>query len=373
MENRTQILETRIHNFNAGPAVLPLPVLERVQSELVTLPGAGMSVMEMSHRSARFEEINEVAANAIKALLGLGDEYSVLFLQGGASLQFAMAPMNLLGENATADYLLSGDWGKKALAEAQKVASACGGAVRVAASTQSDGFARVPRPDEIELDPNATYVHFTTNETIGGVQWKHEPETNGVPLVADASSDILSRPIAVEKYGLIYAGAQKNLGPSGVTVVIVKNALLQSDASALPTMLNYQTHIKSKSLYNTPNTFGIYVIGLVCEWIESFGGLAAMQKHNTEKAARVYEVIDAGDFYRGHAEPGSRSDMNVTWRMASEELEKQFAKEAEAAGLVGLKGHRSVGGLRASLYNALPLESVDVLVEFMKEFERRNG
>jgi phosphoserine aminotransferase len=343
-------------------------VLERVRDELVTLPGAGMSVLEMSHRSSRFEEINEKTSNAIKSLLGLSDEYSVLFLQGGASLQFTMVPLNLLSAGARADYLLTGDWGNKAFAEARKVGSA-----RVAASTQDGGFTRVPNADEIEFDADADYVHFTTNETIGGVQWPHEPQTNGVPLVADASSDILSRPINAEKYGLIYAGAQKNLGPSGVTVVIVKEALLRSDTSALPTMLNYRTHLKNRSLYNTPNTFGIYMIGLVCEWIASLGGLETMQKRNAEKAALVYGVIDGSGFYRGHAEITSRSAMNVTWRLGSEELEQKFVAQAEAAGLIGLKGHRSVGGLRASLYNALPLESVKQLVGFMEEFERRNG
>jgi phosphoserine aminotransferase len=375
MPNTT--FQQRVHNFNAGPAALPLAVLERVQAELTNLNGAGMSVIEMSHRAPAFEAINDHASAAIKKLLGVGDEYSVLFLQGGASLQFFMGPLNLLQKNSSADYILSGDWGRKALKEARIAAGQNGANVRVAASTQEANFARVPRPEELELDAKARYVHITTNETIGGVQWKVEPETNGVLLVADSSSDILSRPIATEKYGLIYAGAQKNLGPAGVTVVIVKRGWLGPDksvgASTLPAMLNYHTHLENKSLYNTPNTFGIYMIGLVCEWIESLGGLDGMQTRNREKAARVYEVIGSSEFFRGHASRESRSDMNVTWRLPNEELEKKFAKEAEAHGMIGLKGHRSVGGLRASLYNAVPPESVDALVSFMREFERTNG
>ena len=361
--------QNRIHNFNAGPAALPLPVLERVQSELLCLPGAGMSVMELSHRSSNFEAINDAAENGIKKLLGLGDEFSVLFLQGGASQQFTMIPLNLLSEaGSSADYILTGDWGKKSLAEAKKE-----GTVRVAATTQEGGFARVPAAEELELDANARYVHVTTNETIGGVQWQAEPETGDVLLVADASSDILSRPIQADKYGLIYAGAQKNVGPSGVTVVAVRRDWLGQAPDTLPTMLNYQTHLKNKSLYNTPNTFGIYMIKLVCEWLEGLGGLSAMEKINTEKAALIYDVIDSSDFFTGHAEADSRSKMNITWRLPGEELEKRFAAEAEANGMTGLKGHRSVGGLRASIYNAVPRESVAALAEFMREFERKNG
>ena len=365
--------EKRIHNFNAGPAALPLPVLERVQEELIALPEAGMSVMEMSHRSSQFEAINDAAANGIKKLLGLNDEFSVLFLQGGASLQFWMAPLNLLSEGQSADYLLSGDWGVKALAEAQRAAKHCGAQINVAATTESESFARVPTQSQLQLDPNAAFVHITTNETIGGVQWQSEPDTKGVLLVADSSSDILSRPIDVSRYGLTYAGAQKNVGPSGVTVVIVRNDFLPDAKRDLPTMLDYQTHLKNKSLYNTPNTFGIYMIGLVCEWIESLGGLEGMQKRNEEKAAAIYDVIDGSDFFRGHAQRESRSRMNITWRLPDEELEKRFAKEAESAGMTGLKGHRSVGGLRASIYNAVPLESVRALTDFMREFERKNG
>lgn len=336
-----------------------------------------MSVMEMSHRSAQFEAINDGASSGIKKLLGLGDEYSVLFLQGGASLQFFMAPLNLLsnGPNSkrSADYLLSGDWGVKALAEARRAASTLDAQINVAASTENEGFARVPTQSELQLDPNASFVHITTNETIGGVQWQSEPDTSGVLLVADSSSDILSRPIDATKYGLIYAGAQKNVGPSGVTVVIIRNDFLPDAKSNLPTMLDCKTHLKNKSLYNTPNTFGIYMIGLVCEWIESLGGLAGMQTRNEEKAAQIYEVIDNSEFFHGHAQRESRSRMNVTWRLPNEELEKRFAKEAESAGMTGLKGHRSVGGLRASIYNAVPPESVQALTSFMREFERSNG
>jgi phosphoserine aminotransferase len=363
----------RVHNFNAGPAALPLPVLERAQSELLCLPGAGMSVMELSHRSQAFEKINRRAQNGIQRLLGLGEEYSVLFLQGGASLQFFMAPLNLLGENASADYLLSGDWGKKAFAESQKAAAQKNAQTRVAATTKDENFARVPAPDEMQLDANAKFVHFTSNETIGGVQWQSEPDTAGVPLVADASSDILSRPIDVQRYGLIYAGAQKNVGPSGVTIVIVRRDLLPDNGSTLPAMLDYQIHIKNNSLYNTPNTFGIYMIALVCDWLEELGGLQAMQEINREKSALLYDVIDGSAFYRGHAEKNSRSQMNITWRLPNEGLENRFVGQAAANEMIGLKGHRSVGGLRASLYNAVPRDSVAVLADFMREFERLNG
>lgn len=357
----------RIHNFNAGPAALPLPVLEIVRDELLELPGQGLSVMEMSHRSKRFGEILQGAENGIRRLLQLPDDYSILFLGGGASLQFSMAPMNLLQNGARGDYLVNGTWGVKALQEAQKE-----GAAREAASTKSASFRRVPTPGEINLDARAKYVHFTSNETIEGVQWPREPETGGVPLVCDASSDILSRPIAIEKYGLIYGGAQKNIGPSGVTVVIVKNEWV-APIPKLATMLSYATHAKEHSLYNTPSTFGIYMIGLVCDWIEGLGGLAGMEARALEKSKMLYDAIDATDFYSGFAEVGSRSQMNVTFRLPSEALEDKFAKESEIAGMIGLKGHRSVGGLRASIYNAVEAESVAYLTDFMREFEQKNG
>jgi phosphoserine aminotransferase len=358
----------RIHNFSAGPAVLPLPVLEEAQRDMLSLPGVGMSVMEISHRSKAFDEIFGRANAGLRELLGIPDNYHVLFLQGGASLQFSMIPMNFLPADGSADYVVTGSWGKKALKEAKRA-----GSVNVAATMADGGFTRVPGQDEIKLDPQAAYVHLTTNETIEGVEWKQEPEVGEVPLFADASSDILSHPIPVDKYGLIYAGAQKNMGPSGVTLVIMRDDLLRRIPDGLHTMLDYRTHVENKSLYNTPNTWGIYIISLVCKWLLEKGGLEAMHRENEAKARRIYDAIDAGDFYRGHADPDSRSIMNVTFRLPSEELEKKFASEATAQGLDGLKGHRSVGGIRASIYNAFPLAGVEALVAFMKEFENRNG
>lgn len=363
---------SRVFNFSAGPGALPMPVLERVQRELLDC-GAGASIMEISHRSIKFEQVLTHAEQGIKSLLGLSDDWHVMFLQGGATLQFGMAPMNLLHNNGHADYLLSGTWGKKALREAKLY-----GEIRVAASTESDvpdkaSFTRVPEPAEMKLSPQARYVHITTNETIQGVQWPREPETKGVPIVADASSDILSRAIDASRYGLIYAGTQKNIGPAGVTLVLARHDFLHDLPSDVPTMLSYATHIKNRSLYNTPNTFGIYVVGLVCDWIMEQGGVAAMSARAGERAKLLYEVIDHSEFYRGHAERASRSQMNVTWRLPSEELEKQFASEATAQNMVELKGHRDVGGLRASLYNAMPLEGAQTLAQFMRDFERRNG
>jgi phosphoserine aminotransferase len=358
----------RIFNFSAGPAVLPLPVLEEAQRELVSLPGVGMSVMEISHRSKTFDEIIGRAERGVRELMGLPDNYHVLFLQGGASLQFSMIPMNLLPKEGSADYVITGSWGKKALKEAKRE-----GAVNVAATMADGGFTRTPGPDELKLDPKAAYVHITTNETIEGVEWKREPAVGDVPLIADASSDIMSHPIAAEKYALIYAGAQKNMGPSGVTLVIIRDDLLQRIPDGLHTMLDFRTHAENKSLYNTPNTWGIYIIDLVCKWLQGKGGLEGMGRENEEKAKLLYDAIDATDFYRGHADPDSRSIMNVTFRLPSEELEKKFASEATAAGLDGLKGHRSVGGIRASIYNAFPREGVEALVQFMREFERTNG
>lgn len=358
----------RIHNFSAGPAVLPLPVLEQAQRELLSLPGIGMSVMEISHRSRPFDEIINGTEAGLRELLKVPEGYHILFLQGGASLQFSMLAMNLLPKDSSADYILTGSWGKKAIKEAKKC-----GSVNVAATMADGGFTRVPAQDELSLDPHAAYVHLTTNETIEGVEWKTEPDTGAVPLVADASSDILSRPIPIGKYSLIYAGAQKNMGPSGVTLVILRDDLLQRIPEGLHTMLDYRTHVENKSLYNTPNTWGIYIINLVCQWLKDKGGLDAMHRENLAKATLLYDAIDATDFYRGHADPDSRSLMNVTFRLPSEELEKKFASEATGQGLDGLKGHRSVGGIRASIYNALPRESVEALVSFMKEFERANG
>jgi phosphoserine aminotransferase len=296
------------------------------------------------------------------------DNYRILFLQGGASLQFSMVPMNLLPADGSADYVITGSWGKKALKEARKV-----GSVNIAATMADGGFTRVPSREEMSLNPHAAYVHITSNETIEGVEWKREPEVGDVPLVADASSDILSREIDVNRYGLIYAGAQKNMGPSGLTVVILRDDLLPRIPQELPTMLDYRTHVENKSLYNTPNTWGIYILGLVCKWLKDKGGVAAMERENEEKAQLLYDAIDATDFYRGHADADCRSIMNVTFRLPDQELEKKFVGEATAQGLDGLKGHRSVGGIRASIYNAFPRAGVEALVSFMKDFERRNG
>jgi len=358
----------RIFNFSAGPAVLPLPVLEEAQRDMISLPGVGMSVMEISHRSKTFDEIIGRAESGLRELLKVPDNYHILFLQGGASLQFSMIPMNFLPADGSADYVLTGSWGKKALKEAKKV-----GAVNVAATMADGGFTRVPSADEISLNPHAAYVHITSNETIEGVQWKHEPAVGDVPLVADTSSDILSRAIDVSKYALIYAGAQKNMGPSGVTVVILRDDLLQRIPENLATMLDYKVQVENKSLYNTPNTWGIYILSLVCKWLQEKGGLAGMERENDEKARLVYEAIDATDFYRGHADADCRSTMNVTFRLPAEDLEKKFVAEATAQGLDGLKGHRSVGGIRASIYNAFPRAGCEALVSFMKDFERRNG
>jgi phosphoserine aminotransferase len=358
----------RIHNFSAGPAILPVPVLEEAQREMLSLPGVGMSVMEISHRSKTFDEIHNRAEAGLRELLGIPANYHVLFLQGGASLQFSMIPMNFLPAGGSADYIITGSWGKKALKEAKRA-----GNTNVAATMADGGFTRVPANDELKLDPKAAYVHLTTNETIEGVEWKQEPEIGGVPRVADASSDILSHPIPVERYALLYAGAQKNIGPSGVTLVILRNDLLKRIPDGLHTMLDYRTHVENKSLYNTPNTWGVYIISLVCKWLLEKGGLSAMQRENDEKAGLLYDAIDGTDFYRGHADPDSRSIMNVTFRLPSEELEKKFTAEATAQGLDGLKGHRSVGGIRASIYNAFPLAGVQALVDFMKEFEKKNG
>jgi phosphoserine aminotransferase len=358
----------RLFNFSAGPAVLPLPVLEEAQRDLVALPGVGMSVMEISHRSATFEGILNQAVADMRELGGIPDTHKILFLQGGASTQFAMVPMNLMAQGGVADYVITGDWGKKALKEAKKF-----GKVNVAATTEDGNFARVPRQDEIKLTPGAAYVHMTSNETIHGNEFHYLPDFGDAVLVCDTSSDMYSRPIDVSKYGLIYAGAQKNLGPSGVTVVIVREDLLGRSADTLPTMLNYKTHAENGSMYNTPPAFGIYILGLVLKWMKGQGGLAAIEQANIKKADTLYAELDRTGFWKPHADKASRSRMNVTFRLGSEDLEKKFAKEATAAGLDGLKGHRSVGGIRASIYNAFPQAGVDALVEFMKEFERKNG
>jgi phosphoserine aminotransferase len=359
----------RIFNFAAGPAVLPEAVLAEAQRDLTALPGVGMSILEISHRSKTFEEVIVGCETDIRRLAGIPDGYHVLFLQGGASLQFSMVPMNLLPAGGRADYVLTGSWSKKAVKEAQKV-----GTVQIAGSTESENFSRIPEASELKLDPGAAYVHITTNNTIFGTEWSREPDTGGVPLVADASSDIFSRPIDVSRYALIYAGAQKNLGPAGVTLVILRDDLLARSPKNLPTMLDYNTHAKEKSLYNTPPVFAIYIMRLVAKWLLEQGGLEAIGRANAQKAALLYDALDRSDgYYRPHAKPGSRSNMNVTFRLPSEDLEKKLVADAKAARLDGLKGHRSVGGIRASIYNAFPRAGVEALVSFLEDFRRRNG
>ncbi len=357
----------RIHNFQAGPAAIPLPVLEKAREELVDFRGAGMSVMEMSHRGKIFDEVIKTAEANLRRLLGVPDDYGVLFLQGGASLQFAMIPMNLLATGATADYVHSGAWAEKAVQEAGRV-----GKVNVAWDGKGDGYMRMPADAELKLTPGAAYLHVTSNETIGGVQFRAYPKV-AARMVGDLSSDILCRPVDVKPFDLVYAGAQKNLGPSGVTVIILRKELAERAPKTLPSILRYATHLKEPSLYNTPNTWGIYLLKLVTEWIDSAGGLAAIHAVNEKKAATLYAALDGSGFWKPCAQKASRSIMNVTWRLGTEPLEEAFVKEAQKAGLDGLKGHRSVGGIRASLYNAVPLASVEALVGFMKEFERRNG
>jgi phosphoserine aminotransferase len=359
-----------VYNFNAGPAVLPLPVLQQVQAELLDFQGTGMSILEISHRSPAFERVIGEAEERLRRLLNLRSHHKVLFLQGGASLQFAMLPMNLRPAGASADYIVNGAWGKAALREAQKL-----GLARVAASTEASNFDRLPAPQEMHLDEQAAYLHFTANETIHGLEWPQEPvPPEGVPLVCDMSSDFLSRPLEVSRYGLIYAGAQKNAGPAGVTIVILHQDLLGRVPPNLPVMLDYRAQVESASMYNTPPCFAIYVVGLVLGWLLDLGGLEEIERRNRAKAALIYEMIDqSGGFYRGLAHPEHRSRMNITFRLPSEDLEKRFLQQAEAEGLVGLKGHRSVGGLRASLYNALPLEAAQALAQFMRQFQRRNG
>jgi phosphoserine aminotransferase len=358
----------RIFNFSAGPAVLPVEVLEEAQRDLLSLPGVGMSILEISHRSKTFDDIIQGCEADMRTLAGIPSNYKVLFLQGGASLQFSMVPMNLLPPGGSADYIVTGVWGQKAVKEAKKV-----GAVKIAGSTEADNFASVPKPQDLTLDLNAAYVHMTSNNTIYGTEWQWLPETGTVPLVSDASSDIFSRPIDVVKHALIYAGAQKNLAPAGVTLVIIREDLLKRSPATLHTMLNYAVQAENQSLYNTPPVFAIYVMRLVMTWLLKNGGLDAVEKKNARKADKLYAEIDRTGFFRGHAKKDARSRMNVTFRLPNEELEKKFTKEATAAGLDGLKGHRSVGGMRASIYNAFPEEGVDALVHFMQEFERRNG
>jgi len=360
----------RAYNFNAGPAVLPLEVLEQAQAELLDYQGTGMSVMEISHRSKEFEAIIQTAEADLRELLSIPANYKVLFLQGGASLHFAMIPMNFRPAGASADYLVTGSWSKKAFEEAQKL-----GATRAAANLKAENFTRVPAQSELDLDPNAAYLYFTSNETIHGVEFFSEPvPPAGVPLICDTSSDFISRPLDVSKYAMLYAGAQKNAGPAGVVVCIIRDDLLERVPANLPAMLDYRLMAENASLYNTPPCWSIYIVGLVFKWAKKLGGLEAIAQRNRTKANMLYKVIDeSGGFYRGHAQPESRSVMNVTFRLPTEELEALFVSESKKLGMVGLKGHRSVGGLRASIYNALPMEAVEELAQFMKDFQKKNG
>ena len=358
----------RVYNFSPGPAVLPLEVLERARDEMLSLPGVGISVLEISHRSPAFDRILEETLQALRQLLGIGDDYEVLLMQGGASLQFSMVPMNLLrGRPGAANYILTGTWGQTGAKEARRE-----GKVHVAWDGSATGYDRLPAAEEISLSDHPEYVHVTSNETIQGVQWKHDPHPVAAPLVCDCSSDFMSRPIDVSQYGLIYACAQKNAGIAGVTVVIIRKDLLERSRDDLPTMLDYRTYAKNGSRPNTPPVFAVYVLGLVCQWLrDSMSGLAAMNRHNAAKAKLLYDVLDAsGGFYAGHARPECRSDMNVTFRLPDETLEKAFLKAASARHLVDLKGHRSVGGIRASIYNAMPVSGVESLRDYMLEFQR---
>ncbi len=358
-----------VYNFNAGPAILPPEVLSQAQEELRDYNGVGISVMEMSHRSKEFEAINSEAEARFKRLLGIESGYRVLFMQGGASTQFSTVPMNFLPADRVADYILTGVWAEKARDEAQKI-----GQVHIAASTAAEQYRRIPRQDEIALSENPVYVHITTNNTIYGTQWQTLPDVGEHLLVADMSSDIMSRPFDPSKFGLVYAGAQKNLGPSGVTVVLIREDWLERAPKSVPSMLRYITHAKNNSLYNTPPTFGIYMLNLVLGWIEGQGGLAGMAVHNQRKASTIYGAIDdSNGFYTGHAALDSRSQMNITFRLPSEALEKQFVSVTQTAGMIGLAGHRSVGGIRASVYNAMSSAGAEALASLMRDFAAQNG
>ncbi len=356
----------RIYNFSAGPAVLPVEVLEEAKKELVDYKGCGMSLMECSHRGKDYEPVHDEAIANFKELLNIGDDYAVLFLQGGASLQFAMLPMNLLGQGQTADYVNAGEWGSKAVAEAKKI-----GKVNIAADCSKEIPTRMPSEKELKLTKGAAYVHITSNETIAGSQWKKFPKVESL-LVADMSSDMLSRAFDMNQFALVYAGAQKNLGPAGVTMVVMRKDLAGRVPDNVPTMLKYKTHMDNNSMFNTPPCFSIYIMMLVSRWIKKMG-LEHLYKQNVDKAAKIYAAIDGTGFYKGTAVREYRSDMNITFRLPSEALEEKFISEASKQGMKGLKGHRSVGGIRASVYNAFPVEGVNVLVDFMKDFEKKNG
>jgi len=361
-------MANRVYNFNPGPATLPLEVLQQAQQELLDYADTGMSVMEISHRSPEFDDINNKAMAMVHEILGLGDNYKVLFIGGGASTQFALIPLNFLPSGKTAAYVDTGSWSTKAIKEAQII-----GRMHLAFSSKDQDYKRVPKPTEIDLPADAAYLHVTSNNTIKGTQLHQFPDTGDIPLICDMSSDIASRRLDFSKFSLIYAGAQKNLGPAGVTMVIIRDDLLAKCPDNLPTMFCYKTHAEKNSLYNTPPAFPVYMVKLVLEWIKKQGGLQAIEKTNIAKKDRIYQIIDGNpDFFRGTVEPDSRSWMNVTMRLPSEDLEKKFVSEAKAAGFIGLKGHRSVGGIRVSLYNAMPLEGVEKLAAFMEAFKRVN-
>ncbi|KZX60567.1 3-phosphoserine/phosphohydroxythreonine aminotransferase [Halioglobus sp. HI00S01] len=358
---------TRKYNFCAGPAALPEAVLEKARDEMLDWHGAGLSIMEMSHRSPEVVSVAERAEATLRELMGISDDYAVLFLQGGASTQFSAVPLNLMGDNGTADYINTGQWSKKAIAEAKRY-----GNVNVAASSEDTNFATIPPRDSWQLTDGAAYLHYTPNETIGGVEYFWVPET-AAPLVVDMSSTILSRPVNVDDYGVIYAGAQKNIGPAGLTIVIVRRELLGNAQAVCPAMLNWQTAADNDSMYNTPPTFALYLAGLVFDWLQEQGGLTAMEAVNRRKAEKLYAEIDGSDFYANPVELQSRSLMNVPFTLADAGLDKQFLADADEAGLLNLKGHRSVGGMRASIYNAVGEDAVDALITFMQDFEQRNG
>ncbi len=359
---------TRVHNFSAGPSMLPLPVVERIRADLPEWDGTGMSVMEMSHRGEAFVSIAERAEANLRTLLGVPDDYHVLFVQGGAQLQFSAVPLNLIGDGAGADYVDTGAWSAKAIAEARRHCE-----VNVVASSEATGYDRVPARARWSVDPRAAYLHYTPNETIGGVEFHFVPESGAVPLVADMSSTILSRPVPVKRFGLIYAGAQKNAGIAGLTIVVVRKDLAGRAMPSTPSMLDYAVQAKADSMANTAPTFAWYVAGLVFEWLIEAGGLEAMAGRNRRKAETLYSLVDTSNFYANPVQPDSRSWMNVPFTLADPELDAEFLERARAAGLTDLKGHRSVGGMRASIYNAMPQSSVDTLADFMREFERTHG
>lgn len=362
-------MKDRIFNFSAGPASLPLQVLKKAQTELLSLNGIGMSVMEISHRSAHFSEIIESAKAGLQGLLHVPDNYQILFLQGGATLQFSMIPLNFLMKNQIANYIVTGAWGKKAAKEAARC-----GSVNTIFDSSEEGFKSIPTQEELNFNSGASYIHYTSNETIEGVEFKYDLDGNDTPVFCDMSSNILSKSIDVSKYALIYAGAQKNIGPSGATLVIIRDDMLEKVPKNQHVMLDYSAIAKKGSILNTPNTWGIYIIDLVCQWLKEKGGVSEMERKNEAKAKILYDALDSSnDFYRGHAKKPARSLMNVTFNLPNEELERQFSEEAAAQGMNGLKGHRSVGGIRASIYNAFPKKGIEILVDFMNDFVRKNG